>query len=244
MYNKKHYTKKYMEIENELNNNVENKKSNFLGDIIKGTINNAIDIGLKTILPDLIEDQVIDVKDALIKNGLKAGIDTAVDSAIELGKSAIGIFTGNFENMKQVKTAIAEGGIVDTVSTIIDKVLNKAYLSGRINNSVNKAIKTGKNILIDNIIGNINNEIEQQNYSIEKLGNYVENWKEFYNNKDFENMEKEYKKIIKQLKNAIPIENILKETRQIEVLHNLIKNNGKNFELTEDEKKLVNNLSI
>lgn len=231
-------------MEIELKNNIENKKDNFLGDIIKDTINNAINIGLKSILPDLIEDEVINIKDALIKNVLKGGIDTAVDSAIELGKSAIGIFTGNFENMDQVNNAISQGGIIDTISNLIDNVTNKAYLSGNINLSVNKAIKSGKNILLNNITQNINNKIQEQNYSVQKLGNYVENWKEFYNNKDFENMEKEYKKLIKELNNAIPIENILKETRKIEVLHNLIKNNGNNFDITEEEKKLVDNLSI
>lgn len=233
-----------MEIENGLNNKIENKTNNFLGNIIKETINNTINIGIKSILPDLIEDQVIDIKDALIKNGLKGGIDTAVDSAIELGKSAIGIFTGNFENIEQVNIAISKGGIIDSISNIIDKVTNAAYLSGNINLSVNKAIKSGKNFILDNITKNINNKIQEQNYNIQKLGNYVENWKEFYNNKDFENMEKEYKKLIKELNNAIPIENIIKETRKIEVLHNLIKNNGKNFDITEEQRKLVENLSI
>ena len=231
-------------MEIELNNNIGNEKDNFLGNIIKETINNVINIGLKSILPDLIEDQVIDIKDSLIKNGLKGGIDTAVDSAIKVGKSAIGIFTGNFENMEQVSIALSQGGIVDNISNLIDKVANKAYLSGNINLSVNKAIKSGKNILLDNITKNINNKIQEQNYSIQKLGNYVENWKEFYNNRDFEKMEKEYKKLIKELNNAIPIENILRETRKIEVLHNLIKNNGKNFNITEEQKKLVENLSI
>lgn len=233
-----------MEIENELNNKIENEKNNFLGNIIKGTINNAIDIGLKTILPDLIENQVIDIKNELFENGLKAGIDTAVDSAIDLGKSAVGIFTGNFENMSQVKIAINEGGIVDTISTIIDKVVNKTYLSGHINSSISNTIKTGKNILLNNIVEKISSEMKQQTNSINELGCYVENWKEHYNNKDFNNMEKEYKKILKQLNNAIPIENILKETRKIEILHNLIKNNGNNFNLTKEQKALVDNLSI
>ena len=233
-----------MEIENELNNKIENEKNNFLGNIIKGTINNAIDIGLKTILPDLIENKVIDIKNELFENGLKAGIDTAVDSAIDLGKSAVGIFTGNFENMSQVKIAINEGGIVDTISTIIDKVVNKTYLSGHINSSISNTIKTGKNILLNNIVEKISSEMEQQTNCINELGCYVENWKEHYNNKDFNNMEKEYKKILKQLNNAIPIENILKETRKIEILHNLIKNNGNNFNLTKEQKALVDNLSI
>ena len=42
----------------------------------------------------------------------------------------------------------------------------------------------------------------------------------------------------------IPIENIIKETREVEVLHNLIKNNGQNFEITNIEKELAEKLSI
>ena len=89
-----------MELNVELNKNVE--KNNFLNSVLGKTINTAIDIGLRAILPDLIENQVIDIKNALLQNGLKAGIDTAVNSAINLGKSAVGIVTGNFENMEEV----------------------------------------------------------------------------------------------------------------------------------------------
>ena len=60
-----------MEIENELKNNIKIEKNNFLNNIIGETINNAIDFGLKYILPDLIENQIIDIKNALLENGLK-----------------------------------------------------------------------------------------------------------------------------------------------------------------------------
>lgn len=233
-----------MEIQNEINNNIKIEKNNFLNNIIGKTINNAIDIGLKSILPDLIENQVIDIKNALVENGLKSGIETAVNSAIDLGKSAVGIFTGNFENMTQVRTAVADGGIIDTMSDVLDKVINKAYEKGYIDRSVNKLIKNGKNVLLENITSNIRNQLDEQTYTIEKLGRYVENWKEYYSNKDFDGMTKEYNKIQKQLDNAIPLENILKETRRVEVLHNLIKNNGQNFEITELENQLAERLTI
>ena len=55
-------------------------------------------------------------------------------------------------------------------------------------------------------------------------------------------MEKEYKKIEKEYKNLIPIENTINDIRKIEKLHNLIKNNGQNFELTQDEKELIEKL--
>ena len=165
-----------MEIENEITNNIQIEKNNFLNSIIRKTINNAIDIGLKSILPDLIENQIIEIKNVLLTNGLKAGIDSAVENAIDFGKSAIGIFTGNFENMTQVRTAVADGGIIDTVSELLDNIINKTYESGYINRSVSSVIKNGKNVLLENITSNIKNELDQQNNSIEKLERYVNNW--------------------------------------------------------------------
>lgn len=233
-----------MEIENEINNEIKIEKNNFLNSVIGKTINNAIDIGLKTILPDLIENQVIDIKNSLLENGLKDGIETAVNSAIDFGKSAVGIFTGNFENMTQVRTAVSDGGIIDTMSDLLDKVINKTYENGYINKSVSTVIKNGKNLLLENISSNIKNKLDEQTNTVQKLERYVDNWKEYYNNKDFEGMTKEYNKIEKQLDKIIPLENILKETRKVEMLHNLIKNNGQNFNITENEKELVEKLSI
>ena len=233
-----------MEIENEIKNDIQIEKNNFLNNIIGRTINNAIDIGLKSILPDLIENQIIEIKNVLLTNGLKAGIDSAVENAIDFGKSAIGIFTGNFENMTQVRTAVADGGIIDTVSELLDNIINKTYESGYINRSVSSVIKNGKNVLLENITSNIKNELDQQTNSIEKLERYVKNWNEYFDNKDFDGMTKEYNKIKKQLDNIIPVENILKETRKVEVLHNLIKNNGQNFDISNLEKELAEKLSI
>jgi len=232
-----------MEIINEINNNVKIEKNNFFNNIIGKTINNAIDIGLKTILPDLIENQVIDVKNVLLENGLKAGIDTAIESAIELGKGAVGIFTGNFENMEQVRIAIDDGGIIDTMSDVLDKVINNTYQNGHLNRSLSSAIKNGKNVLLENIANDIKNKIEEQTNIEGNLIRYIDNWKEFYNNKDFDGMTREYNKIQKQLKELIPLENILKKTRELESLHNLIKNNGENFEISNLEKELAERLS-
>ena len=230
-----------MELNVELNNNIE--KNNFLNSVLGKTINTAIDIGLRAILPDLIENQVIDIKNALLQNGLKSGIDTAVNSAINLGKSAVGIVTGNFENMDQVRMAVGNGGIVDTVSNVLDKVINNTYKKGYIDKTVTSIIKNGKNVLLNNISNNIKSELDQQTNSVEKLEKYINNWKECYNKEDFEGMTKEYNKIKTQLNKVVPLENILKETRKVETLHELIKNNGQNFNITELEKNAIENLA-
>lgn len=232
-----------MELNNEINNNINVEKNNFLNSVLGKTINTAIDIGLRAILPDLIENQVIDIKNALLQNGLKSGIDTAVNSAINLGKSAVGIVTGNFENMDQVRMSVGNGGIVDTVSNVLDKAINNTYKKGYIDKTVTSIIKNGKNVLLNNISNNIKSELDQQTNSVEKLEKYINNWKEYYNKEDFEGMTKEYNKIKTQLNKVVPLENILKETRKVETLHELIKNNGQNFNITELEKNAIENLA-
>ena len=229
----------------EINNNINLEKSNnnFFNNIFGKTINAAIDVGLRAILPDLIENQIIDIKNSLLENGLKSGINTAINSAVDFGKSAAGIVTGNFENINQVKIAIGSGGIVDNISTVLDKVINTVYQKGYINRNTKNLIKNGKNILLNNVSNNIKNQLEEQTNAVEKLEKYLNNWKNSYNKKDFSSMEKIYNKIEEQSQKIIPLENIINETKQIKALHNLIKNNGQNFNISKEEERLANNLA-
>ena len=48
---------------------------------------------------------------------------------------------------------------------------------------------------------------------------------EYYKDKDFKGMEKEYEKIKEKLKELMPLEETLKQARQIENIHKIIKNN-------------------
>ncbi len=229
-----------IEINNKLNNNIEQK--NFLETTLGKTINTGIDIGIRALLPDYIEEQVIDLKDNLIKYGLKEGIKKSVEDAINIGKSAIGIVTGNFENISQVQEAIKSGGIIDIVSNLLDDVINKVYNNGLINYTVAKTIKQGKNSILNNVEKNIENVFNNQINSLEYTEKYINNWKINFNNKNFEGMEKEYKKIEKEFSNLIPIEKIISNVKTIENLHNLIKNNGHNFNLTEEQIELAKKL--
>ena len=217
----------------EINNNINLEKSNnnFLNNIFGKTINTAIDIGLRAILPDLIENQIIDIKNSLLENGLKSGINTAINSAVDFGKSAAGIVTGNFENINQVKIAIGNGGIVDNISNVLDKVINTVYQKGYININTKNLIKNGKNVLLNNISNNIKNQLQEQTNAVEKLEKYLNNWKMSYN-------------IEEQSQKIIPLENIINETKQIKALHNLIKNNGQNFDISNEEKRLAKNFAI
>lgn len=235
-----------MEIENNLNtektilNNEINGKvqNNFLESTLGKTINAAVDIGLRWAIPDLIEDEVINIKNSLIKGGLKEGINTAVSSAIDLGKSAMGIFTGNFESISQAQNAVKTGGVIDGISNVIDTVLNKTTKMGLINKGISSVIHQGKNVILDSVSKNIEESFTSQLNNIEKLSNYENNWKNYFEKRDFDGMQKEYDKIQQKLKEIMPLENTIKEARQIENIHNLIKNNGHNFDLTNEQLEL------
>ena len=83
---------------------------------------------------------------------------------------------------------------------------------------------------------------EQWN-EINKFENSINEWKKGYENKDFDLMEKEMKNINKYLEKIMPLENIIKEARLVENVHNLIKNNNKNFEINEVELEAANVLA-
>ena len=222
--------------------NLEEKQNTFLQSTLGKTINTAVDVGLKMILPDILEDQLIDVKNAILNNGFKEGVNTAIQSAIHLGKSALGIVSGDFENLSQVHTAIKKGGIIDSVSDIMNTVLKQAKDNKLISKGTERLIKQGKNVILNTVSSNIEDKFLGEMKSLEKVSKYIENWNSYYGTKNLEGMEREYKKIKQQLLNITPLESTLKQARKIENLHQLMKNKGINYELSEEEKELVEKL--
>ena len=235
-----------MELENQIINNpikLEQDQTRFINTTIGKVVDNALDIGIRYIMPDLIEEGVIQIKDALLENGLNAGIQAAVNNVVDMAKTAKGIVTGNFESVTQIQEAVKTGGMIDTISEAIDIATKKANQAGIIDSTVKNLITTGKNAILNNVTTNIEAELINQEKNIEKIEKYSNNWREYYNNKDFEGMEKEYKKIKEKMKEIIPIEKTIKNARTIETIHNLIKNNGKNFDLSAQELDLASKLN-
>lgn len=216
------------------------KQNEFLQTTLGRTINTAFDIGLRGVLPDMIEEQIIDIKNVLLNNGLKDGINFAIKSAIDLGKSAIGIVTGKFENLSQAHTAVKKGGIIDGISEVIDNVLESSTKNELISKCTGKLIKKGKNAILDTISTNIEENFMQEINSLEKISKYISNWNNYYNLRDKEGMEKEYKKIKKQMDTVMALDSTILEAKKIENIHNLIKNKGENYELSEEERELIN----
>ena len=234
-------------LEKEVNNkytlNLYDKQKNFLETDLGKTINSALDIGLKAVLPNLIENQIIEIKDVILKQGFKEGIKETINSGIDIGKSITGVVTGNFENISQVQLAIKNGGVLDTLSKLLDMAINLARSKNLINSSVSKILKQGKNTIISSISDKVEETLSNQLKSVEKLEKYCQNWNKAYGNQDFSTMEKAYKNIENYLNKTMPLENTIKEARKIENVHNLIKNNGKNFNISAEEFSLAEKLA-
>lgn len=233
---------KNLNLENNINIDLEKEQNQFLNTTFGKVINTGVDIGIRAILPDLFEDQIIEIKNNLLNYGLKEGISKSIEEAINLGKSALGIVTGKFDNISQIQLAIKKGGIIDSLSTTIDLIVDKVEEKGVINSNISTLIRRGKNTILNSIESNIEKSFTSQIISIENLEKYINNWKDFYEKKDFMNMDKQYKKIEKELSNLVPLESSITQARIIENIHNRIKNNGQKFDLSETELELAEKL--
>lgn len=227
---------------NNLGNVTYEKQKSFLESSLGQVINGGIDLGLRALLPDIIEDEIIEIKDSIITDGFSAGIKTAIDNVVDIGKSVLGIFTGKFDNMSQVKNVIKSGGLIDSVSDVLDWGIKKSKQNGLINNTTASLIQKGKNTILNTVNNSIENNLTSQMESIEKIDKYISNWNGYYQNQDFNNMEKQYKKIEKELNNVLPLEDVITKARKLENLHELIKNKGGDFNISKEELELANKL--
>lgn len=205
-------------------------------------LNSCLDAGIKAVCPNIIDDELIEIKDAVIENGIEGGIKEIITSVKDFGKSALGLITGNFESIEQIELAVKNGGVIDTVSDIIDLAIDSATKNGKIDKDISKLIKKGKKAIVKDFTKSMSEDLLKEQKTLEKIEKYIDEWKEKYEQKDFEGMEKIYKKIERQINKVIPIKNVVENSKIIENLHNLIKNNGGKFELSEEELELAKKL--
>jgi len=226
------------EVRNEIANNLKEKQEEFLESNLGQVINTGIDIGLKAVLPEWLEDEIIEIKDTALNDGFKEGVQIAINKAIDMGKAIEGIFTGNFESISQIKSVIKSGGLLDTVSDLLDDVISWAKDEKLISSSTAKLIKSSKKTILKSIEDSIDNSLEDQVTAIEKIDGYIEKWNNYFNEQDLTNMKKIYTRMQKEMEKIIPIQDVLNRVEQIENLQELIINKNGDFNLTEEEIEL------
>ena len=126
---------------------------------------------------------------------------------------------------------------------VLDSIIDKGEKSGKINSALGYILKNGKNAILNSVEKNVEQTLNDQISKVNLMDKYINNWKVCYDKKDFKGMEKEFKKIESNLNKLVPLENTIKNARQVETLHQLIKNNGQNFDLTEEEIELAGKLN-
>ena len=228
-----------LELNNTLENSVDldiaNKQKSFLETSIGRMVDSAVDLGIRALLPNLIEDQVIDIKNIILDQGFKDGLSEIINSGLDFGKSAIGVITGNFENVSQVQLAVKKGGIIDSISRLLDFSINLASKGNLINNDVAAVLKSGKNTIMENISLRVEGELTSQIKEIEKLEKYCNKWQEAFENKDLEGMNKVYKNIQKHKQEILPIENLINNIKKIDNIQELLKNKENVTDISENE---------
>ena len=226
-------------LDNNLNLDIANRQKSFLETNIGKVVDSAVDLGIRTVLPNLIEDQVIDIKNIILDQGFKEGLSEIINTGLDFGKSAIGVITGNFENVNQIQMAVKKGGIIDSISRLLDFSINLANKSNLINNDVAAVIKSGKDTIMENITLKVEDELTAQIKEIEKLEKYCQNWQEAFENKDLTEMNKIYKNIQKHEKEILPIEKVINNIRKIDNIQELMKKKESVADITESELVLA-----
>lgn len=208
-------------------------ESNF-GRIVKEVMN----VGIRIALPDFSENMVVDVADSLYENGLKDGVKKIWSNIKSYGKSFLGVSTGKFDNIEQIQKATKTGGILDTISSAFDFALEKAVDNNKITRKTRQSIKTQKNEMIKKMKKEIIEEVDNQAVNVKKINEYTEKWQKAFDNKDLKGMKNANKNLKKYLENTIPLENLLTESKKIDIIQNLVENTG-SFDVTNEEKELA-----
>lgn len=207
-------------------------------------INKGIDFGLKAILPNFIENEIIEIKNAFIKEGLVEGIKTAIEVTINKGKELIGMFTGDLENMSQAEAIAKNGDLIKNVEKTLDNVVDKCVKNNLIKEGLGALIKEGKNSMLDYAKNNVDKVNKEQVKKIQEMDEFIKDWEEAFKNQDFKKMNNAYIKINRRMESVLPIKETLEKAEVVENLHNLIKNNGKDFNLSEEQLELAKQLIL
>ncbi len=229
------------EVPLEIQEEVLKGQENFLNTTLGKAANFALDIGLKALLPDVVEDIVIDIKDTIFREGFKEGLKTLVSSIKDIGKSLTGIVTGKFENINQIDVATKNGGVINTTSKLLNIGIDKAIEKEIIDPSVGSIIRSGKTAILSAFSNKLEDSIKNQFRTFEKLENQIEKWEINLQNQELDKMQRNINNINSYHKNLVPFEDVLLKSREINTIHNWIKEN-KSFEVPEELYELLKNI--
>ncbi len=230
------------DIGNNVQQEVAEGQKGFFNTTLGKALNFGLDIGLKALLPDVVEDIVIDIKDTIFKEGFKEGFKSLVNSVMDAGKSISGIVTGNFENLNQIDMATKSGGVINTVSKLLNLGIDKAVNKKLINPGVGSIIRSGKTAILSSFSNKLEDSIKSQFRTFEKLEDQLDKWETNLANKELDKMQRNIDNINKYYKSLVPFEDILLKTKEVNTVHNWIVEN-KSFDIPSDLNELIRKMN-
>ena len=221
-----------IDLKNQENNfnNINEVLSNIFGNVV----NWSIDAAIKYFFPDPIENSIINIKNNLLGDNIQNIIKGNIDNISQTVKANYISEKDQVTDVNKLEKILNNPKTVKALTEIVENVLNEI--------NINNKNEKNKNIIYENVEANIDNEIKKQIDSINKIENYKEQWYKNFNEQNFNDMNKVFNNIKKEIKNIIPLENTIKEIRKIENLNELIKKRGGDFNITKEEMELANKL--
>ena len=231
------------EIENNLNENIKQMQKNWMESELFKIINNGLDVGIRTILPEFFEDAVIELKNMILNGGFEQTLGNTISKLMESNKEKGLLANDQFTSVEQVKGTLVSENIINGIDNMLDKEIDKLNENEIINKKSADKLKKEKDTIVEKIEENFELSFNNQEIDVKKIENNFLNWKNAFNNQDFNLMKKEYKEMKKIMKTVMPLESIIDEYKTIQNLQELIKNNGENFDLSEEALGLANKLN-
>lgn len=228
---------------NNISNDLSELQTKFMESTLYKSVNRGVDFGIRVLLPNFIEDEVISLKDSIMENGLIQGVKEAVGLAIDFGKNIYRITTKNFNSIEQMENVLDKSGTISKISDFLDSAIDTVKSMGFIDNNVKTILKSGKNAILNNIKNNISDEFSEQSKYLKHAEKYADKWQGAYEARDLKEMNKAFDKLEECIEETVPLEETMKIYNEIKTLHELIENNGGNFDLSQNELELIEALS-
>ncbi|MCL2382801.1 MAG: hypothetical protein FWC79_01160 [Oscillospiraceae bacterium] len=216
------------------------EQDRFFDTTLGRVINRGIDLGIRAIFPEFLENKVIDVKDALINEGLNSAIRTAIDQTLELGRRALSDFlTRGFRNVSDARDVLETGDLLANVSKELDHVIERTERNNADRLNIGSNLSERKAMLLEMVRRDVDSCISEQIELTDTINSHITKWNDALQKGNFRSMENEFAQVQEKMVAVMPTENMIKDVRTLENLHNLIKNNGRDFNISEYERKVA-----
>ena len=132
----------------EVNKNLElsRQQNQFLQSTLEQSINRGLDLGIRAILPGSLGNRFMDVRNALVQEGLNTAVRDAISQTIEFGRNAVGFVRETFRNISEARRTIDRGDLTNNLSSNLDNVLKKAEENNRLDKELCKCFHERKRI--------------------------------------------------------------------------------------------------